>query len=95
MPNHSKLKPTLALLALAGIAGPAAFAETLDMSGTDSAAHDGRPESGMTEASVEATWGSPVNKVAPVGDPPIARWEYPEFIVYFEYDRVVHAVLKR
>jgi len=95
MSNHSKLMPTLALLGLAGVAAPAAFAQNLDMSGTDVAAADGRPSSGMTEASVEATYGAPVNKIAPVGDPPIARWEYQSFIVYFEYDRVIHAVMKR
>jgi hypothetical protein len=65
------------------------------MQGTDAAARDGRPASGMTEASVEAAWGAPVNKIAPVGEPPISRWEYQSFIVYFEYDRVIHAVMKR
>lgn len=95
MSNHSKLMPKLTLLALAGAAGPAAVAQNLDMRGTDAAARDGRPASGMTEAGVEAAFGAPVNKIAPVGDPPIARWEYQSFIVYFEYDRVIHAVMKR
>ena len=95
MRNSSKLKPAILIVALACGAGPLAMAQNLDMSGTDAAAQDGRPESGMTEASVEATWGAPANKVAPVGDPPIARWEYAEFIVYFEHDRVIHAVRKR
>jgi hypothetical protein len=30
--------------------------------------------------------------VAPVGQPPIERWEYPGFIVYFEYRNVLHSV---
>lgn len=85
----------LLFLALAGGIGSAALAQNLDMQGTGAAANDGRPASGTTEASVEATYGAPVTKIAPVGDPPIARWEYAHFIVYFEYDRVIHAVRKR
>jgi hypothetical protein len=28
-----------------------------------------------------------------VGKPPISRWEYPGFIVYFESDHVIHSVV--
>ena len=48
-----------------------------------------------TQAQVESKYGSPVSKKAAVGDPPISRWEYQGFTVYFENDRVIHAVLKR
>ena len=54
-----------------------------------------RPMRGTTQAQVESKFGSPVSKKAAVGDPPISRWEYQDFTVYFEYDRVIHAVLKR
>jgi hypothetical protein len=75
-------------------------AETLEMEGTASAdplAYDAsdRPTRGMTQASVEARYGAPQKEEAAVGDPPISRWHYEKFIVYFEYDRVIHAVLKR
>ena len=30
-----------------------------------------------------------------VGEPPITRWIYPAFSVYFEHDHVVHAVLNK
>jgi len=80
---------TLALLALAG--GAAADSQ----SAAGAAAADNRPTRGMTESRVEERFGSPVSKVAPVGEPPISRWEYPGFIVYFEYDRVIHTVAKR
>ena len=46
----------------------------------------------MTEASVETTWGAPVNQNRAGRRPADRRWEYTEFVVYFEYDRVVHAV---
>jgi hypothetical protein len=49
----------------------------------------------MTQASVESKFGAPAAVKAPVGDPPITRWEYSGFIVYFEYDKVIHAVRKR
>ena len=30
-----------------------------------------------------------------LGNPPITRWDYPQFSVYFENDRVLHTVLAR
>jgi len=74
-----------------GIAG----ADTLDMDGTDAEKSSVGPSSGLTQESVEATYGSPNSKKAAIGDPPISSWEYDGFIVYFEFDRVVHSVKKR
>jgi hypothetical protein len=54
------------------------------------AAH--RPSRGLTMEKVEAKYGAPARKVAPVGQPPIERWEYPGFTVYFEYRKVIHSV---
>ena len=80
------------LLAASGMAG----ADTLDMQGVAGPADsDGRPTRGMTQASVEAKFGAPAAVKAPVGDPPITRWEYADFVVFFEYDKVIHAVRKR
>ena len=53
-----------------------------------------RPKSGMTMASVEKTYGAPAERHDAVGRPPITRWDYPAFSVYFENDRVIHAVAK-
>jgi len=53
------------------------------------------PGRGMTKEMVEEKFGSPTEKVAPVGEPPITRWVYGNFTVYFEYDIVLHAVLNR
>jgi hypothetical protein len=72
-----------------------ASADTLDTSGISAGQDGSRPVRGTTQAQVEAKYGSPVSKKAAVGDPPISRWEYPAFTVYFEYDRVIHAVIKR
>jgi len=73
----------------------AAGADTLDMQGVAGSEDTSRPSRGMTAANVEAKFGAPEAKIAPVGDPPISRWEYRDFVVYFEYDRVIHAVKKR
>lgn len=85
----------LSLVALLAGLSATANADTLNM---DRMLADGdvdRPKRGMTQNSVEARYGSPVDKVAPVGEPPITRWEYANFVVFFEYDRVIHAVIKR
>ncbi|MEM8983074.1 MAG: hypothetical protein AAGC71_08615 [Pseudomonadota bacterium] len=54
-----------------------------------------RPTRGMSMASVERRYGSPDTKRAAVGEPPISRWIYAQFTVYFEHDKVVHAVINR
>ena len=74
-----------------------AGAQNMDMSAADrSATFDaaGKPTRGMTQEAVEASYGAPADARAPVGDPPITRWEYANFVVFFEYDRVIHAVSK-
>ena len=50
------------------------------------------PTRGMTMAEVSARFGEPASKLPAVGKPPIARWEYPGFVVVFEYNHVVDAV---
>ncbi len=53
------------------------------------------PENGMTIEAVEQRYGVPVNRSGPVGDPPITRWVYDDYSVYFEYDLVIDSVLHR
>ena len=81
----------LLLLAL-GAAGPA-LAETLSTDTGNPAAAADRPHRGSTMTQVESQYGAPSNRHAAVGNPPITRWDYPQFSVYFENDRVLHAVL--
>ncbi len=52
------------------------------------------PSRGMTMAQVEKSHGAPEVRRSPVGDPPITRWEYSGFVVYFEYRHVIHSVAK-
>lgn len=53
------------------------------------------PAHGVSQEQVRARFGSPTEISGPVGEPPITRWFYPTFTVYFEYDRVIHAVVRR
>ncbi|WP_372999719.1 hypothetical protein [Marinobacter sp.] len=53
------------------------------------------PASGMSQSSVRASWGAPMEIQGPVGEPPISQWHYQNFVVYFEGDRVIHTVLKQ
>ena len=72
-------------------------AQNMDMSAADrSTTFDaaGKPTRGMTQDAVEASFGAPSDTLESVGNPPITRWEYANFVVFFEYDRVIHAVSK-
>ncbi len=53
------------------------------------------PGRGMTKDTVEERFGTPSERIHAIGEPPISRWVYGNFTVYFEYDHVVHAVLHK
>lgn len=51
------------------------------------------PGRGMTKNTVRKRFGHPIERVKEVGTPPISKWRYDIFTVYFESDYVIHAVL--
>jgi hypothetical protein len=53
------------------------------------------PGRGMTMTKVEERFGQPLKKYDAVGDPPITRWDYADFSVYFEYQYVIDAVINK
>ena len=53
------------------------------------------PDNGLSTAEVKARFGDPVNTHNAVGDPPITRWDYSGWSVYFEYDLVLFTVLHK
>jgi len=83
------------LLLLALSAATPALAETLSTDTGNPAASGGNPNRGSTMAAVQGRFGEPTQRHATIGNPPITRWDYPQFSVYFENDRVLHAVLVR
>jgi len=54
-----------------------------------------RPTQGMNMSQVEQKFGPAEQKFPAVGEPPITRWQYTEFDVFFEYDKVIHSVINR
>ena len=52
-----------------------------------------RPKRGSTMSDVEKHFGAPVERHPTVGKPPITRWDYNGFVVVFEHDRVIDAVV--
>jgi hypothetical protein len=87
------MKMTLLAMGLA-IAAPS-FSETLAIDGQVVVKPAGveTPQRGSTMSAVEARFGAPANKSSSVGNPPITKWFYPNFVVVFENDKVLHAVV--
>ena len=83
---------SLAFFITAGVA----HADTLIIDKLDTVAGElpERPARGATMARVESNFGTPMSRRGAVGDPPISSWEYADFTVFFEYDRVLHSVEK-
>ena len=89
-----------AVLAAAGLGGLAGVAEpakaetiAVDNGIAIKQSEVATPARGMSMDQVASKFGAPVSKVQAVGKPPISRWEYPGFVVYFEHDHVIHSVV--
>lgn len=86
---------SLALLFALGVSSPLS-AEQLQMPAEEamapSAATMDMPVKGMPKEQVRQVYGEPNEIKAPVGDPPISRWVYERYTVYFEYSHVIHSV---
>lgn len=51
------------------------------------------PANGLSMQEVERRFGTPDEKRPAVGDPPITRWIYDDYSVFFEHDRVIESVV--
>jgi hypothetical protein len=69
---------------------PAASPPATSITQTTSQTMPGR---GMHMDQVEAKFGTPKEKIPAVGNPPISRWVYDNYTVYFERDIVLDSVL--
>lgn len=94
----TSMQPTLAFLLL--LAPALASAETLALpvaAEPATQASSALPLRGEAQAQVLARFGAPRQRHAAVGGdsprhPPITRWDYADFSVFFENDHVVDAV---
>lgn len=90
--------PAALLALIAAFSGPLA-ADVIDMpAGADAPLAQTLPAKGIGMAAVRQQFGAPLHKYPPVGggsrhQPPITRWDYPGFVVFFEHDHVVDAVV--
>ena len=83
-----------------GFAAGSVSADTLLIERAEEAQSMSLPTRGSSMSQVEARFGAPVSKRAPVGGgdekrPPITRWVYADFTVYFEHSHVIDAVLNK
>jgi hypothetical protein len=81
----------LAAVLLSGLAGAETIAVDNGIAVRESDV--ATPARGMTMDQVATKFGAPVTKVPAVGIPPISRWQYPGFVVYFEHEHVIHSVV--
>lgn len=89
-----------ALAASCALVAPEAHAETLLIERVNAETGMALPARGMRMADVERKFGAPTQRLDPRGGesrsrPTINRWTYPNFVVYFERDRVIDAVAIR
>ncbi|SDS04336.1 hypothetical protein SAMN05216271_1026 [Halopseudomonas sabulinigri] len=90
------MKPLLHSLILTStlLAASPLYADTLSIPvGEQSSAQaTSLPQRGASFDAVLRGWGEPAKRHAAVGQPPITRWDYNGFSVYFEYSHVIDSV---
>lgn len=94
----SLIAATLALASAPLLLPTTAHAESLRVK-VHQEQHYNMPKRGMTMDQVKREYGAPLKVLATRGgsskhQPPIHRWEYSKYIVYFEYSHVIHSVLR-
>lgn len=71
------------------------YADTLLINSVQASAGMEKPAGGMSMDQVLNRFGEPQSRAGAVGEPPITAWHYPNYIVYFEYQHVIHSVVPR
>ncbi|HTP39763.1 MAG TPA: hypothetical protein VMI92_09340 [Steroidobacteraceae bacterium] len=86
---------TLGLALLLGSFAGGAAAETLVVNDQVTVRETSlaTPGRGLTMTQVEKKFGAPTERHPAVGKPPITRWDYPGFSVFFEHQWVIHSVV--
>jgi hypothetical protein len=86
------MKAILTALLLASASG---FVQAETLSLPEPVAGVSVPPRGMSMAAVERRFGHPRQKLTAVGEPPITRWVYPQYKVFFEHQYVIHSVIEK
>ena len=83
----------MSLLTLLLINSGPALADVLLVDSIQSAPQIQTPRNGLSMPQVRQQFGNPKAEIPAVGDPPISRWEYDGYSVFFEYDLALHSVI--
>jgi len=91
------MKITTVLILLLGCGASFSLsADVLNLKGNRTVVQSANtPVRGMTKEQVLSRYGEPSTRRGAVGDPPISRWDYNGYSVYFEYNIVLHSLIHR
>jgi len=100
-----KLPISITVLLVAFLANPSLAQQTMTtevesesinmpLSGKQFNGNADKPTRGMSMDKVRSLYGEPQKQHPAKGKPPITRWDYSQFSVYFESNSVIHSVLK-
>ncbi len=92
-PFFGLLLATGLTLALSSTSADTLLIDALSQAPANSPSGLPRPVHGDTMDSVYRRFGSPVEELSAIGDPPITRWVYDKFTVYFEYNKVIRSAV--
>lgn len=79
-------------LTMFGLTTTTVYSETLQMPDAPQSFSVTLPGRGMSMTEVLEKFGEPQSKDPEVGEPPITRWNYPNYNVVFEYQYVIHSL---
>ncbi|MCB1724160.1 MAG: hypothetical protein KDJ39_10750 [Gammaproteobacteria bacterium] len=85
----------LSVIAAAPVCADTLLLNAIETAPANSSAGVPRPSRGATMETVKSRFGEPTAVQPAVGEPPITRWDYAAFTVYFEHDRVIDSVVHR
>jgi hypothetical protein len=92
---HKLLISGILLLAISAPAASQTETTSVDYMPPNTAEGVLRPTAGLSQDQVLNQFGEPLQRVAPVGEPPISRWVYDLYTVYFEHQYVIHSVVHK
>jgi hypothetical protein len=91
---HTSIR-LIAFVVLLGLVAGATQADTLLIDRRETGEATPHPARGALMSAVESAYGPPLHRIGPVGDPPITRWVYDNFTVYFEHSHVITTVVNK
>ncbi|MEN8206277.1 MAG: hypothetical protein ABFS24_09715 [Pseudomonadota bacterium] len=83
----------VSLLTLLLVNSGPALADVLLVDSIQSAPQIQTPRDGLTMSQIRQQFGNPKTELPAVGDPPITRWEYDGYSVFFEHNLALHSVI--